>query len=360
MLKYIFISLSIINFVDAEDNINYLNQKNLLNQKIINYQQYINQNNSNSIIPLNLNININDQNQYIPIIKQKLFLSGEYKCTDFNNVYTLNLSTAIFNYQINNNISPTGLLNTETLKKLNQPEKYILNSLYLNKNNLNDINFNGNSIIINIPSYSLDIYQESQLVYSMGVIVGSSKHQSCELTSEINQIVINPSWYVPSSITNHEYINKLTNNPTYFTKRNFVIYENGEQINPDEYSGDYENIKLVQLPSAKNALGQIKFVFNNSCGIYLHDTNQRELFSTDKKQNLSHGCIRLSKPFVLADFLFRVNNLNPNDIETSLNSGKTKTFNLNNHYKIYIIYQNYLINDKNEIVVKKDIYNKNI
>ena len=134
MLKYIFFSLFIINFVNAEDNINYLNQKNLLNQKIINYQQYINQNNSNSIIPLNLNININDQNQYIPIIKQKLFLSGEYKCTDFNNVYTLNLSTAIFNYQINNNISPTGLLNTETLKKLNQPEKYILNSLYLNKN----------------------------------------------------------------------------------------------------------------------------------------------------------------------------------------------------------------------------------
>lgn len=360
LIKTIFIfNIFIFNKAYSNELIDYSKQKYLLNQKIESYQFYLNSNNIKQQIPENLKITINESNNYVYQIKQTLFLSGEYKNNELsNNIFNLELSTAIFNFQINNSLNATGELNSETIKKLNIPPQIILNKLISNYKQIKDINYENNYIIVNIPFYSLDIMQNNQLVYSMGVIVGSNRHQSCILNSEIRQIVINPSWYVPKSITKSEYIHKLSNNPEYFENRNFKIIENGEEFSPIDYTGDYENIKLIQQPSKNNALGQIKFIFDNSCGIYLHDTNQRNLFSDDKNQNLSHGCIRLSKPFILADFLFRYNNLNVESINYYLSKNETKTINLNNKYKIYIIYQNYAVNNNNEIVIKKDIYKK--
>ena len=62
---------------------------------------------------------------------------------------------------------------------------------------------------------------------------------------------------------------------------------------------------VVKQPSgAKNALGQIKFMFPNDFSVYLHDTPSKSLFSTSKRA-YSHGCVRVDQPF---DFAFSVLN----------------------------------------------------
>jgi murein L,D-transpeptidase YcbB/YkuD len=64
-------------------------------------------------------------------------------------------------------------------------------------------------------------------------------------------------------------------------------------------SGKY---RIGQTGGAHNSLGRIIFRFPNQFDIYLHDTNNRGAFSREKR-SLSHGCIRVQKPFELACFL---------------------------------------------------------
>ena len=58
-----------------------------------------------------------------------------------------------------------------------------------------------------------------------------------------------------------------------------------------------------------NALGVLKFNFNNPYSVYLHDTNQRYLFSNSVRA-LSHGCVRVQKWRDLAFFIARNDSLN--------------------------------------------------
>jgi murein L,D-transpeptidase YcbB/YkuD len=54
-------------------------------------------------------------------------------------------------------------------------------------------------------------------------------------------------------------------------------------------------------------LGRIIFRFNNSFSVFIHDTNQHGVFSQEDR-GVSHGCIRVQKPFSLAMFMLKDKN----------------------------------------------------
>ena len=355
-IKTILILTSLLFSVYADD-INYFTQSELLKEKLnlfknLNYDK----------IPNNIFLKYGDSNNYIIEIKKYLFLSGEYKnYSNLTNLFDDDLYLSIKKYQINNGLTPNGDINKKTINSINFGISNMYSILEKNLNRVEKNNYNKNTIIVNIPFYNLYIYQESNFIYKMNVIVGKKDHQSCTLNSEITNVVFNPSWYVPNSISQKEMINKLQDNPEYFIKRGFRVYNNNEELNLDnlDLTGvNLEELKFVQTPSDKNALGKIKFIFPNNCGIYLHDTNQKELFGKDT-QNLSHGCIRIEEPFYLAKYLLNYNGINDNKTKEYYYSKGTKSIYLNQNYQINIIYQNVVINNEHEIVYRKDIYNKN-
>lgn len=61
---------------------------------------------------------------------------------------------------------------------------------------------------------------------------------------------------------------------------------------------------IRQRPGAGNALGRVKFLFPNSYSIYMHDTPSQGAFALEDRA-FSHGCIRLSRPRELAEYLLR-------------------------------------------------------
>ena len=67
---------------------------------------------------------------------------------------------------------------------------------------------------------------------------------------------------------------------------------------------------LIQQGSGDdNALGVIKFNFENPYSVYLHDTNQRYLFKNNVR-SLSHGCVRVQEWQKLANFIVRNDSIN--------------------------------------------------
>jgi L,D-transpeptidase YcbB len=54
-------------------------------------------------------------------------------------------------------------------------------------------------------------------------------------------------------------------------------------------------------------LGRIIFRFNNSFSVFIHDTDQHGVFSQEDR-GVSHGCVRVQKPFSLAVFMLNDKN----------------------------------------------------
>ena len=61
---------------------------------------------------------------------------------------------------------------------------------------------------------------------------------------------------------------------------------------------------IVQEGGDGNSLGRIIFRFDNNFSIYVHDTSTPSVFQR-KVRSVSHGCIRVEKPYELACYLLR-------------------------------------------------------
>lgn len=137
-------------------------------------------------------------------------------------------------------------------------------------------------------------------------------------------IITFPYWSVPQSIARKEILPQVQDNIDYLKKNNIEVVD--EKCIPIQKS-DLQWNKFTernfpyyfrQTFGKYNALGVLKFDIENPYSIFLHATNNINVFD---KQNrfLSHGCIRLEKPLELAKFLLG----NRIDIKESLMSDKT-------------------------------------
>jgi murein L,D-transpeptidase YcbB/YkuD len=93
----------------------------------------------------------------------------------------------------------------------------------------------------------------------------------------------------------------------YFNRHHYYIVERatGDSLDPAEVTqSDLASgtLRVGQHGGPGNSLGRVVFRFNNNFSVYLHDTNNRGAFKREKR-TLSHGCIRVEKPFDLALFL---------------------------------------------------------
>ena len=123
-----------------------------------------------------------------------------------------------------------------------------------------------------------------------------------------------PTWTVPTSIIAKQYLPKLKNNPNYLSRIGLrLVGSKGETINPNtvKWSKYTKGIpfKVMQGSGDDNALGIIKFNFENPYAVYLHDTNQRYLFKNAARA-LSHGCVRVQEWQKLAFYIARNDSLN--------------------------------------------------
>jgi murein L,D-transpeptidase YcbB/YkuD len=112
------------------------------------------------------------------------------------------------------------------------------------------------------------------------------------------------------------------------------------------------------LPGEKNSLGKVKFLFPNSFNIYFHDTPAKGLFSKDKRA-YSHGCIRLSDPVKMAEYLLKDDsNWPPEKIMEAMNSGNEKFVKIKDPVPVFITYYTAWVDENGMLNFRDDIYNR--
>lgn len=284
----------------------------------------------------------------IPIIKKRLEITGEMVGKDSSQVFNDTLENAVKVFQTTMGYKPDGVITAQLIKDMNVPATERLKQILLNMGRMRwmPTEPDGRLIIVNIPEFVLHVYENKKKAWDMNVVVGKEGHNTTMFTGDLNQIVFSPYWNVPPSIVQKEILPKLASNPDYLASQNM------EQTGTDENGVP----KIRQLPGERNSLGKVKFLFPNSFNIYFHDTNAKDLFSRDKRA-FSHGCIRLSEPEKMAQYLLRDQpEWTTEKIEEAMNSGNEKYVKLKNPVPVIITYYTAWVDDNGRINFRDDIY----
>jgi murein L,D-transpeptidase YcbB/YkuD len=64
------------------------------------------------------------------------------------------------------------------------------------------------------------------------------------------------------------------------------------RVNWKAVASGKQTLRVRQMPGPDNMMGQVKFMFPNNKGVYLHDSPLRALFTGEERFN-SAGCVRL-------------------------------------------------------------------
>lgn len=258
---------------------------------------------------------IKDSSFFIKTLQKRL---GESGCIDFINKLpdSAQLNNAIQKYQKRKGIKADGKISASMIKMMNTSdvEKFKRIAITLDRYKQMPAEMPAKYIWVNLPGYYLRVIDHDTIALESKIICGKPDTRTPLLNSEITDIVTYPTWTVPTSIIAKSYLPKLKNNPNYLSRLGLKLMNSkGETVNPgsinwSKYSKGIP-FKVMQSSGDNNALGVIKFNFNNPFAVYLHDTNQRYLFKNASRA-LSHGCVRVQEWEKLAFFIARNDSVN--------------------------------------------------
>lgn len=259
--------------------------------------------------------NLADSFKFVKSLHKRLSESDYLKWSDKLPDSTL-LADAIKKYQSAKHLLVDGKFGPSLINSLNSNdlEKFKRIAITLDRYKQLPDSFPQKFIWVNIPEYGLRVWENDSLVLESKIICGKSTTPTPLLYGEISDIVIYPTWTVPSSIITKEMLPGLKKNPSYLTRKGLKLLDqkgavvDASTISWQKYSKGIP-YKIQQASGDNNALGVIKFNFNNPFDVYLHDTNQRYLFKNGMRA-LSHGCVRVQDWKGLANYLVRNDSLN--------------------------------------------------
>lgn len=289
-----------------------------------------------------------DSSLGVAAIKKRLQITGEMPPGDTAQTFDGQLENAVKTFQISTGLTPTGIVSAPLIKEMNVPVLKRVQQLLINMGRMRWMlnHTEGNLIVVNIPEFKLHVYEGKNKIFDMNVVVGKEGHNTTIFTGNLNQIVFSPYWNLPDDIVEKEVLPAMEKNPDYLTKNN--MEETGESR---------DGIPVIrQLPGSKNSLGKVKFLFPNSYDIYFHDTPAKSLFNKDKRA-YSHGCIRLSDPVKMANYLLRNQpEWTPEKIDEAMNSGQEQFVKLKNPVPVLITYYTAWVDEKGMLNFRDDIY----
>lgn len=331
-----------------------------------------------------------------------------YDWTLYDSVFT----ASVKKFQRVHGLNDDGVIGNETINRLNLTPGDYVEKIKLSLERFRWIDYSDmpQYILVNIPDFKLYAIENKKVLFDIKVCTGlkrpanfdermkyfkqtkkiSHKPDDWEtpvLYAEISYMVLNPTWNVPVSIIREEIFREVKKDSNYLHIKKFKVYKGNEEINLDEVdvkelAADNVPYRIVQDPGPGNALGKIKFMFNNPFGIYLHDTPTRPPFSLSNRA-VSHGCVRVEKPLQLAEYLLRDHpkwNIDYLKIEIGervsdkekireyrqrreslrkfASLGQTTDINLTKKIPLIIDYYTTWVDENGEVNFRDDVYNK--
>ena len=275
------------------------------------------------------------------------------------------LEAAIKTFQARHGLEPDGVVGPATLEAMNESVESkvarIAESLHRWRRH-GDLG--ERYVLANIPSYTAEGWNGGEREIRMKTVVGKPVHATPTFSDEIEYIVANPKWYVPTSIARRQKLPKLRKDATYAPRHNYQVIDkaSGEAVPATSVDWQASDVlsryRLVQQPGESNALGTLKIIFPNQYSVYLHDTPTEHLFDRAQRA-FSSGCVRLEKPEAMARWVAGDDdNTSARAVSEQLDSGERGRLYLGDHVPVHITYHTVTVNDAGEAVFHRDVYDR--
>jgi L,D-transpeptidase YcbB len=282
----------------------------------------------------------------VPQLREKLGLKAETG----NLHYDSALADAVKKFQRNNDLKVSGNLDTQTVRELNGPPRdKQLDIIVANMERWRwyPRELGKTHVAVNLPDFTLRLTHNEQLMWTTRIVVGKPAMPTPLLTETMKYITVNPTWNVPQSIIQNEYLPAYREDPT-------VIERSGLKMTTERDG----TVRIWQPPGDGNALGRLRFNFPNRFDVYQHDTPDKYLFKEDKRA-YSHGCMRVMDPVKYAQLLLSIERPNEGYSEERIkrmfgNDEQDITFPA--PIPVHLTYQTAFVDDDGRLQIRGDVY----
>ena len=216
-------------------------------------------------------------------------------------------------------------------------------------------------VMVDLATQQLQMVENDQVVDTMRVVAGKPETPTPIMAGLLRHAVFNPYWNVPPDLTQATYARRIINGGNaYLSRTGFQVVD---QFGPDASvipTGDVDwraaargetQVFLRQRPGAGNGMGDMKFMFPNALGIYLHDTPSTHLFAENTRL-FSAGCVRLERPEDLGLWLY-------NGMMPEVGSAPEQIVPLQFPVPIYIGYFT-AMPEGDRIAFREDVYSRDV
>lgn len=303
-----------------------------------------------------------DSSPRIPKVRQRLGVSGE------GSLYDDALGRRVMAFQELHGLPADGVIGGDTLSLLNASQEDRIDQILANLERLRWIDQNKPEryVLVNIPSATLWAVTDGNAVLQMPVIVGKIKRPTVAFHTLITGVRFNPNWTVPPTIKEEDFLPALQEDPLYLSKRGIELQtgsgRDAQTLDPTTVDWskvtpqDLGNITMMQSPGTTNPLGRVRVIMPNAYNIYMHDTNTPSYFGRSNR-NLSSGCIRVSEPVKLADFILKNKaNWTQENTDKMISRGRMADIMVDTPLPVYIMYQTVWQGENGRIVFGPDVY----
>lgn len=220
----------------------------------------------------------------------------------------------------------------------------------------------GAVIDVEIPSATLR-YRETPAgiqPFDDIAIVGSVSSETPLLASTIGKVILNPEWIVPLSIVRNELLPKYQADSTSFAKGNYELVRRGTVVplTAENLALVGQTVMVRQRPGPGNSLGRIKLEIAGTSGIHLHDTPTPTMFRREQR-TLSHGCVRVAHPMLLAALLLRNDSTWTEErLQRALDGKRTTTIAVEPPVLVRLLYSTAVVDEWRTIGFRPDPYRR--
>ena len=282
----------------------------------------------------------------VPRLRERLGLKGD--ASDLH--YDSKLAEAVKKYQRANELRITGMLDTQTVRELNGPPRdRQIDTIIANMERWRWLprDLGKNHVIVNLPDYTLRLIRNGSLLWTTRIVIGKTAMPTPLLTETMKFITVNPTWNVPQSIVQNEYLPALEQDPTVLDRMGLKVVRDRDG-----------SIHIYQPPGDANALGRLRFNFPNRFDVYQHDTPDKHLFKEERRA-YSHGCMRVQDPIKYAELLLSIERPNEGYTEDKIRKlfgREEQDIQFPAPIPVHLTYQTAFVDDDGQLAIRPDIY----
>lgn len=301
-------------------------------------------------------------------LRRRLVQSGDLSLAEVGKEeFDADLEAAVRRFQSRHGLVADAIVGRQTLVALNVPAAERARQIAVNLERWRWLprSFGKRYLRVNLPAFQLELVEEGKSVLEMRVIVGRKVRPTPVFAGRMTYLALNPYWEVPRNLAVADLLPKIQSDRHYLEKNGIEVFTpNGASL-LDPTALDWQHLgdenfpfRLRQLPGPKNSLGKIKFIFPNRYNVYLHDTPDRKLFDREQR-SFSSGCIRIEKPFDLAQQLLQGSALDsPSVIEEALQVAVNEVVSLPKPLPVYLLYFTVWVGKDGTVNFRPDLYQR--